>query len=191
MKAFAFIIAFFILLMPDVISAQDKPVREKYGKTLNLSAGIGYFGYVGHALPFGSVNYEFDLARNITLAPFVGIYSYRNYYYWNNNGNGNSLYRKYSYRETAFPVGVKAAYYFDELFSANEKWDFYAAGSFGFVFKSVVWESGYNGDKYAYKSASPLYLDGHIGAEYHINYKTGFFLDLSSGVSTLGLAVHF
>jgi hypothetical protein len=30
----------------------------------------------------------------------------------------------------------------------------------------------------------------HVGAEYHLSRKVGLFLDLSTGVSTLGLAFH-
>lgn len=174
-------------------NAQHKPLPEKYGNTLNLGTGIGYYGYVGHLLPVGTLNYEFDVARNFTLAPFTGIYSYQKYYYWGdpNMPNWDDSYRLYSYRETVVPVGVKGTYYFDQLFRANPKWDFYAAGSFGFTIRSVVWESDYYGDKQVYKSASPLYLDAHVGVEYHINQKTGFFLDLSSGVSTIGYAIHF
>ena len=174
-------------------NAQDKSVPEKYGNTLNLGAGIGYYGYVGRSLPVGTLNYEFDVARNFTLAPFVGIYSYQNYYYWGNpdKPNGDPSYRQYSYRETAVPVGVKGSYYFDQLFHANPKWDFYAAASVGFVFRSVVWDNDYYGDRHVNQSASPLYLDAHVGAEYHLNQKAGLFLDLSTGVSTFGLAVHF
>lgn len=175
-------------------NAQDKPAAEKFGNTLNLGAGIGYYGYVGRSIPVGTINYEFDVARNFTLAPFVGIYSYHNYYYWANPNKPSSdpyYYREYSYRVTAVPVGIKGTYYFDQLFHANPKWDFYAAGSVGFVFRSVVWDADYYGDHYVYQSASPLYLDAHIGAEYHLNQKAGLFLDLSTGVSTFGLAVHF
>lgn len=175
------------------LKAQEKPASEKYGNTLNLGAGIGYYGYVGHSVPMGSLNYEFDIAKNFTLAPFIGIYSYQNYYYWGdpNKPNWDQSYHKYSYRTVAVPVGVKGTYYFDQLFKANSKWDFYAAASAGFVFRSTVWESGYYGDKHVYKSQSPLYLDAHIGAEYHMNQKAGIFLDLSTGVSTFGLAIHF
>lgn len=173
--------------------AQDKPEAEKYGNTLNLGAGIGYYGYVGHAVPMGMLNYEFDVARNFTLAPFVGAYTYQNSYYWGNPDKpyNDPSYRLYSYRETAVPVGVKGSYYFDQLFRAHSKWDFYAAGSVGFVFRSVVWENNYYGDKHVYQSASPLYLNAHIGAEYHMTDKAGLFLDLSTGVSTFGLAIHF
>jgi hypothetical protein len=174
-------------------TAQDKPAAEKFGNTLNLGAGIGYYGYVGHPVPVGIMNYEFDVARNFTLAPFVGIYSYRNYYYWSdpNPKHGDPYYRSYSYRVTAVPVGAKATYYFDELFHAGPKWDFYAAGSLGFVFRSVVWENDYYGNKHDYTTASPLYLAAHAGAEYHMSQKAGLFLDLSTGVSTFGLALHF
>lgn len=168
--------------------AQDKASPEKYGNTLNLGAGIGYYGYVGHSLPVGMVNYEIDVARNFTLAPFAGIYSYTSNYYW---GNPNESYRYYSYRSTAVPVGLKGTYYFDQLFRSNTKWDFYAAGSVGFIFRKVTWENGYYGDKRVYNAASPLYLDAHIGGEYHMTEKAGLFLDLSTGVSTFGLAIHF
>lgn len=174
-------------------NAQDKPAAEKYGKTLNLGAGIGYYGHVRNTIPVGMLNYEFDVARNFTLAPFIGVYTYQNYYYWGNPNKPNydPSYRQYSYRETAVPVGVKGSYYFDQLFRANAKWDFYASGSLGFVFRTVRWESGYYGDQNVYQSASPLYLNAHVGAEYHMNQKAGLFLDLSSGVSTFGLALHF
>jgi hypothetical protein len=173
--------------------AQDKSVNEKYGKTLNMCAGIGYNGYVGRPIPEGFLNYEFDVARNFTLAPFVGIFSYENSYYWGNpnTGYGDPSYRLYSYRATSVPVGVKGSYYFDQLFHAGSKWDFYAAASVGFVFRHVVWENTYYGDKHVSQGASPLYLDAHVGAEYHMTPKAGVFLDLSTGVSTFGLAIHF
>ena len=193
MKKLIIISTVFLTALTMNCNAKDDSDPEKHGNTLNLGAGVGYFGYVGHALPVGMINYEFDVARNFTLAPFVGVYSYQNYYYWGNpNGsNGDPSYRQYSYRETVVPVGVKGTYYFDELFHAGEKWDFYAAGSVGFVFRSVVWESGYYGDRRVYQSGSALYLSAHVGAEYHLNKKLGLFLDLSSDVSTFGLAVHF
>lgn len=182
-----------ILALAFNANAQDKPAAEKYGNTLNLGAGIGYYGYIGRSVPFGTLNYEFDVARNFTLAPFAGIYSYQNTYYWGNPNkpDWDESYHYYSYRATAIPVGVKGTYYFDQLLRAGSKWDFYAAGSLGFVFRKVVWESGYYGDKHVYQSASPLYLDAHVGAEYHMTPKAGLFLDLSTGVSTFGLAIHF
>jgi hypothetical protein len=197
MKTLTFISLFLLSVAGTNVSAQEtvpaSSSPEKYGKTLNLGVGVGYYGYVGHSLPLGTLNFEFDVARNFTLAPFAGIYSYRNYYYW---GNPNKpyediSYRQYAYRVTAVPVGLKGTYYFDELFGANKRWDFYAAGSLGFVFRSVTWENDYYGDRRVYKSASPLYLDAHIGAELHLNPKAGLFLDLSTGVSTFGLAIHF
>lgn len=193
MKKLALIAALFVSTTSIGI-AQDKPESEKYGNTLNAGIGIGYYGYVGRSIPVAMFNYEFNIVRNFTLAPFVGIYSYRNYYYWVNPNKSNwdpYYYHQYSYRVTAVPVGVKGTYYFDQLFHANPKWDFYAAGSVGFVFRNVVWDADYYGDRYAYHNASPLYLDAHIGAEYHLNQKLGLSLDISTGISTLGLAVHF
>lgn len=193
MKKLLIIPIMFLTALTINSNAQDNSTSEKYGKTLNLGVGVGYYGYIGHSIPVGTLNYEFDVAKNFTLAPFIGIYSFQNYYYWGNPDKpfGDPSYRQYSYRETAIPVGVKGTYYFDQLFHANPKWDFYAAGSIGFVFRSVVWENGYYGDQHVYQSASPLYLNLHVGAEYHLSQKMGLFLDLSTGVSTFGLAVHF
>ncbi len=186
------ILSAILLSLTSITTAQEKPEREKFGHTLNLGAGIGYYGYVGHALPLGTLNFEFDVARNFTFAPFIGIYSYRNYYYWGNPNKPKEdpSHRLYAYRETVVPIGVKGTYYFDQLFHANAKWDFYAAGSVGFVVRTVSWEAEYTGDRYIYKRASPLYLDAHIGTEYHLSQKAGLFLDLSTGVSTFGLALH-
>jgi len=165
--------------------------QENYGKTLNLGLGIGgysgYYGYIGRTLPVFNINYEFDVAKNFTLAPFISFYTYSNQYYW---GNNNNPYQYYSYHETVIPVGVKGTYYFDDLLNASPKWDFYLAGSLGFAIVNSYWDNGYNGDRNFYHSPSPLFLDIHVGAEYHFNSKLGAFLDLSSGVSTVGLAIH-
>ena len=161
---------------------------EKFGKTLNLGLGLGYYGYVGHSMPVVHANFEFDVAKNFTLSPFITYYSYQNNYYW-----GNKYYpdRYYYYRETVIPIGVKGSYYFDQLLHANSKWDFYGAGSLGFAIRKTIWESGYYGETTINQGSGALYLDLHAGAEYHINNKTGLFLDLSSGVSTFGIALHF
>lgn len=165
--------------------------QEKYGKTLNLGLGIGYYNYTSHNVPVLSLNYEFDVADHLTIAPFIGYYGYRNDYYW---GNKNYPYRFYTYRETVVPIGVKGTYYFDQLVKANAKWDFYGAASLGAAIINSHWEDGYYGDRNIYRNGyrgtSPLYLDLHIGTEYHLNKKLGLFLDLSTGVSTFGLAIH-
>jgi len=165
--------------------------QEKYGKTLNLGLGLGgysgYYKYSGRTLPVFNINYEFDVAKNFTLAPFVSFFTFSNNYYW---GNKNHPERYYSYRATVIPIGVKGAYYFDELFKANTKWDFYAAGSLGFAIVNAQWEGGYEGDKDYYHGPNSVLIDLHFGAEYHFNSRVGAFLDLSTGVSTIGLAIH-
>jgi len=165
--------------------------QEKYGKTLNLGIGIGgysgYYGYSGQTMPVIHLDYEFDVVKNFTLAPFLNVYSYAGMYYYNHKNTG---YRYYNYRETVIPIGVKGAYYFDSHLKVKSKWDFYLAGSLGFAIRSTRWDTDYYGDKYAYNKATNLFLDFHIGAEYHINSKIGACVDLSNGVSTIGVAFH-
>jgi hypothetical protein len=165
--------------------------QEKYGKTLNLGLGIGgsvgYYSYVHKSLPVININYEFDIVKNLTIAPFISITTYTNNYFW---GNANNPGRYYTFRETIIPIGAKGAYYFDDLLKANKHWDFYLAGSLGIVFANQNWDNNYNGDKKYFPRGNDWFLDVHVGTEYHFNNKIGAFLDLSTGVSTLGLAIH-
>jgi hypothetical protein len=181
------ILPFFLLMILGTnLTAQEAASGEKYGKTLNLGIGLGYYGYVGHSIPVLHADYEFDIVKIFTLAPFISLYSYRTDYFYRGPNNGKNYY----YHETVVPIGVKGTYYFDELLRAGSKWDFYLAGSLGFAITNSYWDKGYNGDRNAYHGASPLFLDIHIGSEYHFNKKLGAFLDLSSGVSTIGLSIH-
>jgi len=181
------IYAFTIIL---ITHASRTIAQESYGHTLNAGLGVGYYGYHGYATPALNVNYEFDVAKNFTLAPFISAYGYHNDYYWGDPHDPRYPYRYYRYRETVIPVGVKGSYYFDQLFDANEKWDFYLAASLGYTFRKAYWEDNYYGP-HVVTTDSYLYLDGHIGAEYHATQKLGIYLDLSTGMSTVGLAVHF
>ena len=186
MKTRTLILLFLLMVAGTNLPAQRTGYSEKHGKTLNLGLGVGgyagYYGYVGHSLPVFHINYEFDVARNFTLAPFVSFSTYRNGYYWHDNN--------YYYHETMIPIGIKGTYYFDQLLDASPNWDFYLAGSLGFAIVNSSWDSGYNGDVNYYHHPNPLFLDLHIGTEYHLNHKFGIFLDISTGVSTIGLAIH-
>lgn len=169
-----------VLLIMAVISissiglAQHSGRGESFGHTLNVGLGIGYYGYVEHSIPVIHLNYEFDVARDFTLAPFITIFTYNNKYY----------------HQTVVPIGVKGTYYFDRLLNADSKWDFYGAGSLGVAIRNTRWDGGYNGTKNDDVGAGSLYLDLHVGTEYHFNNKIGAFLDLSTGVSTIGLSFH-
>jgi hypothetical protein len=187
MKTIIFTSLFFLLITSANVFAQKEVNTEMYGNTLNVGLGIGYYGYVGHSMPALHADYEFHVANNFTLAPFISIYSYKNYYYW---GDPHYPYRNYSYRETVIPIGVKGFYYFDQILHAAPRWDFYLAASLGVAIRKTTWENGYYGETTVQHGSSGLYLDGHIGAKYHFNEKAGLFLDLSTGISTFGVAVH-
>lgn len=176
-----------LFLTSSSLSAQEKTASSEYGNTVNLGVGFGYYSYVQNTMPVFHANFEIDAARNFTLAPFISYYSYQNDYYWGDHKNPNKY---YYYRVTVIPIGVKGSYYFDNLLKANTNWDFYLAGSLGFAMRKTSWENGYNGDRSISHGSSGLYLDLHIGTEYHLNSKFGLQVDLSTGLSTIGLAVH-
>ena len=178
-RSFTFLCA--ILLIVSSLSAQNTTYSKNHGHTLNLGLGVGgyggYYGYYGNTLPVFSINYEFDVAKNFTLAPFATFVTY------------HDSYNNYGYRETVIPLGGKGTYYFDQLLNAGADWDFYLAGSLGFSVVKTTWDDGYQGSN-DLRTADPLFLDLHVGAEYHLIKKFGLFLDLSTGVSTIGLAFH-
>jgi hypothetical protein len=179
MKTTTFTIVLLFMMMSINLSAQGKfQTAERHGGTLNLGLGIGgysgYYGYIGHSLPVFNINYEFGVARNFTLAPFLTLYSYSD-----NN-----------YSTIVTPIGVKGTLYFDQLLRAGSRWDFYGAGSLGFSLVSTRWHDDYDGDRNYYRRANPLYLDLHLGTEFHVTNRIGLFLDLSTGVSTIGIAFH-
>lgn len=159
--------------------------QEKYGKTLNIGLGLGYYGL--GASPAIHLNYEFDVFKNFTLAPFVTFQTRRTYYKGYDQVKGYN--RNYYYRETYIPIGAKGTYYFDEIFEAGDKWDFYAAASLGFAIRSTKWEDPYYNTG-VITSPSPIYGSLHIGTELHLSPKAGLFLDVSTGLSTFGLAIH-
>lgn len=187
MKTILFAISIITTLTVNNASAQNETPGNKYGNTLNLGVGVGYYGYVGYSMPIIHADYEVDIAKNFTLAPFITAYQYQKYHYW---GNPNNAYRDYYYRVTVIPIGVKGSWYFDNFVHAGAKWDFYLAASLGFAVRKTVWENGYYGETYVEHGSSGLYWDGHLGVEYHLNQKLGLYLDLSSGISTFGLAIH-
>jgi len=194
MKTTLFKILVVLLFASGIASAQ-----EKYGKTFNAGVGLSYYGYIGHAVPAIMLNYEIDLVKNVTLAPFIGFYSYRNtyfyngYYHRNKHGYYYDPYNRYYYRQTVVPIGVKGSYYFDDLFNAGDKWDFYAALSLGFAIRTIRYEDSFANDfdnRYEYGRRSGLYADLHFGTEYHVNQTIGLFADASIGMLQIGLALH-
>ena len=58
MKKIKFAACLLLMILGSNINAQDVPTAEKYGKTLNLGAGIGYYGYLGQTVPVGTINFE-------------------------------------------------------------------------------------------------------------------------------------
>jgi len=180
------LLAILTLTLCAALMAINVEAQERFGITLNLGIGVGgysgYTRYAAHVVPVFNLNYEFDVARNFTLAPSISFYSYSDNYYWSNNN--------YTYRETVIPIALKGTYYFDELLNANNDWDFYAAASAGFAVVNSRWSAGYDGDRNYFNRGRSTFLDLHAGAEYHFNNRTGVYLDLSTGISTFGFAFH-
>ena len=139
----------------------DSRYSERYGNTLNLgleSEGIQITIHRSYCAVL-SISTNLAVANNFTLAPFATFYTYHYNYY----------------RETVIPIGGKATYYFDQILGAGQDWDFYLAGSLGFAIVNTRWDSGYYQDN-NYHAVNPLFLDLHIGAEYHLSQKVGLFL---------------
>jgi len=142
---------------------QTASAQELHGSTLNLGLGIG-----GRQVSVFHINYEFDVAPAVTLAPFVSFYDYSNF----------------------IPIGLKGSFYFDDMLSLDSNWDLYAAASLGLGLVSDEWDNQYHRDRYRFRGPNALFFDFHLGAEYRFTPRVGMFLDLSSGSSLIGIALH-
>lgn len=152
--------------------AQDAAVSETYGNTLNVGLGLNYGSY-SSLVPAFSINYEFDInkAPGLTIAPFISFYSYSGAYYYH----------------SMIPIGAKGTYYFDALLNAPPRWDFYGALSLGFVINNVDYDYYYYGPRNI-ERRGPMFASLHAGAQYNFSQRFGLYLDLSTGMSTLGAA---
>jgi len=180
-----------ISMLVNVCIAQTTNTAEKHGMVLNLNAGLGYYFYVGRTLPVTSINFQFDVFKNFTLAPAIGMYSFNKNYLWRDSNLPIDTYRYYTCNVTVIPIGVKGTYYFDELLNASSKWDIYTAVSTGFLYTFIVWEQGYRGNVNEYKASAPLYFALHVGGAYHLNHRAALVADLSTNVSSIGIAINF
>lgn len=117
---------------------QTASAQELHGSTLNLALGIG-----GRQLSVFHINYEFDVAPAVTLAPFVSFYDYSNF----------------------IPIGVKGSFYFDNMLQINSSWDLYVAGTLGLGIVSDEWDTQYYRDRYNFRGPNAIFIDFHLGAE--------------------------
>ncbi|HEY4798040.1 MAG TPA: hypothetical protein VII99_03085 [Bacteroidia bacterium] len=188
MKAAKYILTLMAAALCLNTSAQRIANYEKYGRMLNIGMGVGNYKYADHSMPVLHANYEIDVVKYLTLAPFVTFYTHRSNLFW---GNTFNTYKNYSYRETVIPFGLKGSVYYDKLVNAGIKWDFNISVSAGVFLRSILWDNNYYGDKTVLSPKNEgFFLDMHAGARYHFNRHLGMFLDFSTGVSTFGLSVH-
>jgi hypothetical protein len=156
---------------------------EPFGRTCNFGAGPGYFGTVVLPAPYFTLNYEYEIAGHLTIAPFLGLASYR-------SGPHPYAGKNYYYRATIMPMGLKATYYLDRLVRLPCRWDLYVAASVGYLYSRKSWDLGYPGSVGTIAGATQTYLLAHLGLEYHLNRNTGLFADFSNGATVGGISFH-
>ncbi|WP_041257412.1 hypothetical protein [Fibrella aestuarina] len=140
---------------------------DKGTKFVNLGIGIGGAGYLGtSALGFNAAA-DFGVTKNITVGAQAGYRSY-----------GSS----FGYSLSAFDIGARGSYHFNELLNTPENVDLYAGLGLTYF--------GYTGDGFV-GDASFIYVPIHIGGRYMFSDKVGGFAELGSAVSTLRLGVTF
>jgi hypothetical protein len=181
-------ILFLVLLVPLCVAAQQPSAGEVYAQSLNISAGTGYYRYVGYNVPVVHANYELPVDELLTVAPFAAFYRYETNYYW---GDETHTPRYFHYSEKVLPIGIKVTGYLDELINAGKRWDFYAAGSIGLIIRKTSWVADYEGPRKINPGTGGMFLDFHVGTEFHCTRMLGIQLDCAAGETTLGLAFHF
>jgi hypothetical protein len=165
MKKFFAIVALFSMSLVATKSFAQMNI-DKGVKFVNLGIGLGGAGYLGTtALGFNAAA-DFGVARNITVGPSVGYRSY-----------GSS----FGYSLSAFDIGARGSYHFNELLSTPENIDLYAGLGLTYF--------GYSGS--GYTGTSFIYVPIHLGGRYMFSEGTGVFAELGSAVSTLRAGITF
>lgn len=178
----------FLLQAPFGAAAQQRFADAAYAQTLNIGAGVGYYRYVGYNVPVVHADYELPVDEFLTLAPFAAFYRYETNYFW---GDETHTPRYYHYSEKVLPLGIKVTGYFDDILHAGKRWDFYAAGSIGLIIRKTTWVADYEGPRKINPGTGGMFLDFHVGTEFHCTRMLGIQLDCAAGETTLGLAFHF
>lgn len=172
-----------IMLLSGINSNGQEKVHEPFGRTFNMGMGPSYYSSKILPSPFYSINYEYDIFNNITIAPFVGFASFR-------SEPSIIASRYYYYRATILPFGIKTTYYLDNLLKIPCRWDVYIACSLGYTYINKKWDYGYPGINDKIPGIREEYLQAGIGIEYHISRNTGFFIDVSTNAATAGISLH-
>lgn len=113
------------------------------------------YGQAEEQLNFGlvGVSYEIPVGENVSIAPFAGTNFDLNY----------------------LALGVKANYYFDNLFQLPPEWDVYGGANGGYA---IAIESEKNSD---------FDMGLHVGTRWFWNEKWGVYVELGGGsTSELG-----
>lgn len=114
------------------------------------------FGQARHELNFGlvGINYEIPVHKDITIAPGVGT----------------------SLDLDWLNVGVKANYYFDNLFGiSDDAWDVYAGPNAGYTF-DMRDDNDNNGN-----DESDINFGLQVGGRWFWNDKWGLYVELAGG----------
>ncbi|QDO95580.1 hypothetical protein FNB79_16915 [Formosa sediminum] len=118
------------------------------------------FGQAREELNFGlvGVNYEIPVHENVTIAPGIGT----------------------DFDLDWITLGVKANYYFDEIFGiTDDAWDVYGGANAGYAI--------YTGDNDLDDSSLDLGLQ--VGGRWFWNDKWGIYAEFSGGINTVMPAI--
>lgn len=148
------------LLLNISVYAGDKETKKTERRS---SEGAGFVN-IGLGMGYyGSIpvmaDFEFGIIPEITVGPTVGF------------GVGHGW----------FSIGAKGRYYFDHLINADSKFDLYGGASLNLAVVKGNDEGRYGG-------GVGLMPDVHIGGRYHFAKNLSGLLELSSGVSSIGVS---
>lgn len=148
---------------------------------VNIGIGIGspFFGSgYSSSLP---VNPSFSYEKGVTDVISVGgQLSYA-------SSKFDDPYDNYSFKESAFYIGARGSYHFNEALQLDNKFDLYGGASLGYVIVSVSDNTGYTGS-----AASDLGFGLFAGGKYYIQEGTALYAELGyQSLAFLNIGVAF
>jgi len=184
MKKQLLFVALFIMLGTVAAKAQSGGGSFSNGDNLfNVGFGIGtpFFGSgYSASLPINpSVSYEKGVTDVISVGGQLSYASSKYGYYYN----------AYNYTEklSAFYIGARGSYHFNEALQLDSKFDVYGGASLGYVVVSVSDNQGYSAS-----AGSGLGLGLFAGGKYYFQENTAVYAELGyQSLAFLNIGVAF
>lgn|ERR1700744_4470180 len=182
MKKQLLLIALFVVITSAAMAQGGGSAFNNGDNLVNIGIGIGtpFFGSgYSSSLP---INPSFSYEKGVTDAISVG-----GQLSFASSKFDDRPYSDYTFKESAFYIGARGSYHFNQDLNLDSRFDLYGGASLGYVIVSVSDNTGYSGS-----AASDLGFGLFAGGKYYFQENTAVYAELGyQSLAFLNIGVAF